>query len=338
MGLADVFNEIREERGHSPGERLFSWLGTRTPKQKHPLGPGDLLRISSLEDFCPREEVLASKHEIIRIDKIDPPLSITFDIGDVFHDLYRNFYYGPMGEWRGAWKCRMCGWDTDLHGHSYPPTISKGDQYKVKAPKLSQMPEMCPECGARRPERCPRCGEWFAYVCECGYERKGKFEAKNARDYPVDVDTDYNLLTFKEWHVEDPVVGIKGHPDGWVVLDGAKPRIVDIKSISANGFKRLSKYKEGHDLQVWGYQHCCGCTDGPGSVMYVNKSPWGDHTAFVREFTVPPFDKRIFDSRVRTPIDEMRNGINGGPLPDRSCVSADCTRANSCQIADICFG
>lgn len=326
MGLADVFAEIREERGQSMGERLFEWIGSREPRQKQPLQPGDLIRISSLGKLCPREEVLASKHDIIRIDKPDPSLAITFDIGDMFHDLYRGLYYGPMGEWRGAWECKRCGWDTDKAGLSHPP--EKG-QYKVKPPKLAAMPSKCPACGARSPRRCPRCGEWFATTClGCGY-------AESA----LEAEYDYRLIGFKEWHVEDPEVGIKGHPDGWGVRGGTKTRLVDIKSISPNGFKRMSRTPlEGHAEQVWGYQHCCGHTDLCGTVLYANKSPWGDHTEFVREIKVKSFDKKTFDQVVRRPVEEVRNGLSGGPLPERFCVSQDCARANECQIADVCFG
>ena len=95
MGLSDLVKEIRADRDKSPGQRLFDYLQSRPPEVKHPMKPGDYFRISALPYLCPREEVLAYRNEIIRMGKIPPGLQITFDIGTLFHDLYRDWYFGP---------------------------------------------------------------------------------------------------------------------------------------------------------------------------------------------------------------------------------------------------
>ena len=300
MGLADLVKEIREDRSKLPGQRLFDYLREQPPRVKQPMKPGGYFRISSLPYLCPREEVLAFQNEIIRVENIPPHLQITFDIGHVFHDLYRDWYFGPMGEWAGAWKCKRCGWDTDAAGLSLPPV--KGSHRA----KLATMPEKCPEC----PEIAPEEHE--------------------------DVNAGMGTITFKEWVVRDKKLRLQGHPDGWRVLPGEDPIIVDLKSHGSNGFIARNTLREGHDIQVWSYQYCSDETDRKGEVYYLNKSPWGDHTAFVRNI-VAPFDKKLFDYNVRKPMITLQEGLDGGKLPDRICVSIDAPKAKECQLAEICF-
>lgn len=325
MGLADLVKEIREERSKDAGQRLFDFVRSFPPRTKQPMKAGDYFRISSLPYLCPREEVLASKNEIIRVQKLPPHLKITFDIGDYFHELYRNVYFGPMGEWVGAWECKRCGWDTDKVGLSAPPI------YKNSPPKLARMPEKCPDCGAVRPRPCS-CGEMMGVFCRnCGAVREG---------HSVDEDSDLrfdDILVFKEWRVSDPELRLWGHPDGWRWLPGAKPAIIDLKSHGSNGFKGRNSLREGHDLQVWGYQHCSGDTKTTGSVCYLNKSPWGDHSMFIRDIKVP-FNERLFDSQIRRPLMDLQNGLAGGEVPDRICISPDCPRAKECQLVPVCWG
>lgn len=302
MGLSDVAKSIHTGRKQSAAKRLFNYIdksGVAT-REKHPLQPGDSFRASSLPYLCPREEVLACKYEVIRIIAMSPSLHITLEIGNSFHDLYRNKYYGPSGEWVGAWECIRCGWDTDQSGASSPPVfrdklISRG--------KLVRMPIECGSCGA-------------------------PFVARDRiRCYG----------TFKEWMVEDKRMHLNGHPDGWSRRNGMDRVLVDLKSHGFNGFSSRKTLRDGHDLQAWGYQHMCGDIHTPSEVWYLNKSPWGDPGAFVRDIT-SAFDKKKFKIFVTDPLDEMNNGLHGGALPARGCINAGCVRASECQLADVCFG
>jgi hypothetical protein len=101
---------------------------------------GDLVRATDLNYLCPREEILARKYDVIRVRHLKPDLQITMDLGHMFHSLYRNKYFGPMGEWAGAWECESCGWDTDHSGDSSPPVFGS------LPGKICQMPASCPKC------------------------------------------------------------------------------------------------------------------------------------------------------------------------------------------------
>ena len=144
------------------------------------------------------------------------------------------------------------------------------------------------------------------------------------------------IITFKEWSVKDNKLCLKGHPDGWRIIPGEKPSIVDLKSHGSNGFVSRNSLREGHDVQVWSYQHCSNETDRTGEVYYMNKSPWGDHSAFIRTIAAP-FDKRIFDYTVRKPLVSLQEGLDGGKMPDRICISDDTPKAKGCQLASVCF-
>lgn len=230
-------------------------------------------------------------------------MELTWSIGHLFHELYRNVYFGPMQEWAGAWRCVRCGWDTDKAGMSSPPVFKKK---LVSRGKLSLMPSACGGCGA--PFILP-------------------YDAPDdAMSYGV----------FKEWLVEDRQIGLHGHPDGWSRRNGIERILVDLKSHGYNGFSARNRLRDGHDLQVWAYQHMCGDKGEPSEVWYMNKSPWGDPSAFIRDIAVP-FDVKKFKMFVVLPLEQVHNGIAGGPLPDRGCINMECVRARECQLADVCF-
>lgn len=264
--------------------RLFDFVTQKLSERKiYPLGPNDSFRASRLGELCPREEVLASRYEIIRVDHLRPDLMIVFDIGDLFHYLYRNIYFGPMGEWRGAWRCSGCSWDTDIAGLSSPPV--PGGTCGL----LAKMPSQCPECGA-----------------------------------PV---------TFKEWLIEDKNIGLSGHPDGWDVL-GSTRTVVDLKSQGFTTYRSRRSITPGHDVQIWAYEYLC--SDKNGEVWYLNKSPWGDAPSFIRQVAAK-MDKLEFKIRVIDPLREMKEGLNGGKLPEPVCENKICPRAVECQLADVCW-
>lgn len=302
MGLADVIQMARESEDKTAGERLFEYSRVfRGYNEVEPMQVGDLVRASSLPYLCPREEVLAHRYDVMRARHNEPMLQITLDIGHAFHDLYRDVYYGPMGEWVGSWKCMMCGWDTDRAGLSKPPETNNGC---TSPGVLTKMPEKCGNCHAPFIVH-PGSGD--------GYRGNG---------------------TFNEWHIEDKGIGVKGHPDGWVARPRVRRLLVDLKSHGHRGFASRRKLRDGHDLQAWAYQFMCG--DEAAEVWYLNKSPWGDHAAFVK--TVPvEFDKKGFRQSVLSPVERTLDGLAGGPLPERMCVSVECPRAKECQLSSICF-
>lgn len=299
MSLADLAASLKTQRRKKAGRRLFDYVTkARAYREVLPLQVGDSFRASSLPYLCPREEILASRYDIIRAERVKPTLEITWTIGHTFHDLYRDVYYGPMQEWAGAWECIRCGWDTDTAGVSQSPVFK---EKLVSKGHIATMPRECGGCGAPF---------WGVPDGERVYG------------------------TFKEWSIEDKVIGLKGHPDGWSVRNGADRVLVDLKSHGATGFSSRTSLRNGHNLQVWGYEHMCG--DRDGEVWYMNKSPWGDAISFVRDIRVP-FDKKEFKNRVVEPLREVHEGVAGGPITDRKCINPECVIAKECQLVDVCF-
>lgn len=296
MGLLEVLNNINQENNEEVGNRLFDFAREKGRRTKLPMKPGEYFRASSLPYLCPREEVLAAKYDIIRVDDTPAMLQITFDIGHAFHRMYRDEYFGPMGEWVGAWECLRCGWNTDKEGLSFAPILGHNEG------KLATMPDECLSCGGKAPHT--------------------KREDENS------------TITFMEWLIKDDKLRLRGHPDGWQILPKKGRVLCDLKSLSANRFPSLKHLQANHDVQVWAYEYMC--KDDMGSVLYMNKSPWGDHSNFVRQFICPP-DKKSFDEFIRKPLEALQNGLDGGDIPDRVCVSRTCPKAKNCQLAVQCF-
>ena len=296
MGLADVVGTIKKDRNRKASHRLFEFSRERAKREKLPMQPGDCFRASSLPYLCPREEVLAHRYDIIRVEFHNPSLEITWTIGDYFHEMYRNEYFGPMGEWAGAWECLRCGWDTDYAGLSAPPVPGESRG------RVTPMPQLCDKCNA-------------PFIAPDGVQCYGKF---------------------KEWLIQDFRIHLQGHPDGWSIRSGSDRVLSDLKSHGLNGFASRKKIRDGHDLQVWGYQYMCGDTETNGEVWYLNKSPWGDPGAFLREIVVP-FDRKKFETSVVRPLGQIQDGLSGGPLADRVCINDQCPRARECQLSDVCF-
>jgi hypothetical protein len=141
INLRKIREKFKRGTIKKASRRLFDFQkATRCTKTKEPMQPGDSFRASSMGYLCVREEILAHRYDFIRVEHIQPGLQITFDIGHRFHDLYRDLYFGPMGEWAGAWECLHCGWSTDDSGDSAPPGKNPG--------RLATMPLTCKKCGA----------------------------------------------------------------------------------------------------------------------------------------------------------------------------------------------
>lgn len=290
MSLSDIVKKMRVESESKAGDRLFSYIReSRKAREVPPMKPGDCYRASRLGSLCIREEVLASKYEIIRVVDFHPMLHITLDIGDVFHDLYRNEYFGPMQEWAGAWECKVCGWDTDVEKLSEAPVMENGVlRFNGKL--------------AKKPHKCPSC--------------------------------DSEFVVFKEWELSDGLICLNGHPDGWCLRQGRDRVLVDLKSHTKTGFSSRHTFVHGHDLQLLAYAHMTG--DKNCQVWYLNKSPWGDSLDFVREVGVE-FSQEKFVSFIKRPLLALQDSLAGGKIPERICITKTCSRANECQLFDVCF-
>lgn len=67
-----------------------------------------LYRISSLSRLCARQEVICGLHSISRREEVPDKLQRTFDMGNAFHSLVQNEWFGKWGWLWGDWSCG-CG-------------------------------------------------------------------------------------------------------------------------------------------------------------------------------------------------------------------------------------
>jgi hypothetical protein len=68
------------------------------------------VRASSLPSLCSREEVLAGRLKIERVDAVDVDLSLTFAQGSGMHWVFQNEVFPALGNVLvGQWMCKVCG-------------------------------------------------------------------------------------------------------------------------------------------------------------------------------------------------------------------------------------
>lgn len=73
-----------------------------------PLRPGDKVRASGLYKICPREEVLAARHQVMRTDDISADLHLIFGHGYAIHHYLQNELLPDLGVLLGSWRCTHC--------------------------------------------------------------------------------------------------------------------------------------------------------------------------------------------------------------------------------------
>lgn len=194
--------------------------------------------------------------------------------------------------------------------------------------------------------RCTWCGEVYGSLKEgllprpdrcirCGAVAGGVPRVNGKPDYSVRSDA---FLFVEEW-VGDHEYMIGGHPDGYFV-DGDpndfKPEevvLLEFKSCSENSYAKYKKAPDFmHVIQAQVYLWLTGFRRA--KIIYVNKGQFG--MAGVVEHDISYDDETII--RVKAAIKEIREGLDGGPLPVReACADPSCPRANSCEVSKACF-
>ena len=67
------------------------------------------VRASSIAEICPREEVLVSRHKLVRKREVDAGLNMTFEHGKALHYQLQNSILPRLGIILGEWACTACG-------------------------------------------------------------------------------------------------------------------------------------------------------------------------------------------------------------------------------------
>lgn len=126
---------------------------------------------------------------------------------------------------------------------------------------------------------------------------------------------------------------IGGHPDGFLSIEGLEGLgILEAKSISPNGAWEVKNVpKLEHAIQAQIYMWLTGLSWT--KILY-----WDKGTNGVNAFTEHQMerDDETIEAIKRT-IQEIHDGVAGGPLPERICASSEAPRACTCAVVGPCF-
>lgn len=133
MGLGDVVAAASSAQGSLKKliklklheEREVPWLDDKS-----------YLRVSSLAMMCPRAEVLAAKHQIVRRDVVDADLAMIFAHGTALHYILQNEVLAETGALVGIWRCVECA-----------KQFGKLDGDITVSQTLVRRPKKCDACG-----------------------------------------------------------------------------------------------------------------------------------------------------------------------------------------------
>lgn len=277
-------------------------LSTRALKERRsvpPMSEDTWIRVSSIGGMCAREEVLCSKHNIIREDIVDGYAGINFQMGNAIHWMMQNKVLAPTGKIIGSWRCTYCG-----------------EVYGSRSNKMVPRPETCLRCGAvagdvPRVDNKPVAGvqgNAFLYV----EEWLGDSELK------IGGSPDGQM--------------VYGDPNSYSADD-----VVMLEFKSANE-RNFFKYKNApdfmHAIQTQVYLWLTGFKKA--KIIYFNKNFSPSDQAPFNEHDFD-YDPDVIE-RVRAMVIQIREGVAGGRIPARTvCAARSCFRAGKCQVADICF-
>lgn len=188
---------------------------------KAPMKVTDWIRASSLSSICAREEVLASKFGIERVDSTDSDLNLTFAQGTGMHWVMQNQIFPALGKILvGKWRCTTChdlvgGMDTPIGNIPMPDSCAKCKPRSVSPTPVSPSDSEAPR---------------FEYV--------EQFFANK----------EYRLTGHNDGFLRIP--GYKELGDG----------IFELKSISAFRAKGIKDVPDmGHAVQAQAYMWLTGC-------------------------------------------------------------------------------
>lgn len=323
MSLASVFEQINEKVESQQKQTLANWLfeGLGSKRPIPPYTYETRLSASKLHDLCPRFETLRAEHQITVYDEVPGTLQWVFNVGKLYHSMYRNWYLGPRGMYYGRWRCLRCGWNTDGDGtddelgENGDPTMSflpDGPFPNQRPIRMVPMPEVCGGCGAPR--------------MDTDYTVSGRV-----------VDGDQSIIAFEEWPMVNEEFGIHAKSDGWRrTVSGMKLVNQEIKSCSWTAYQKVRR--EGAQDKHKTQSQICTWMSGmdEGEVVYLNKGAWKDPDDFVLVVSVP-LDMAWLDTYVFKPITVMRDCLKSGTLAPRICASTTMPRAKECELSELCF-
>jgi hypothetical protein len=321
--IASLFADLQKKATATSKKTLPEWIfdgfGSRRPIA--PFTHETRLSASKIHDLCPRFETMRAEKQIITYDEVRPELQWIFDVGKLYHSLYRDWYMGPRGVYYGRWKCLACGWNTDGEGDDSELTAA-GTPTSSFLPE-GPFPNKRPIRMVPMPEQCGGCGG----------PRRGKDTTVSGRV----VEDDHPLIVFDEWPMVNEEFGIHAKSDGWrMVLALRKLRNQEVKSISFKGYQTAQKQGAQPKHKTQGM--ICTWMSGmdTGEIVYLCKAAWMKPEDFVLPVVIP-LDMEWMETYVFNPITTMRKHLKAGTVAPRICASEHDARAKECDLGVICF-
>jgi len=145
-------------------------------------------------------------------------------------------------------------------------------------------------------------------------------------------DEDTGDFEYVEQYFGNEVYRIGGHPDAFLEMeDGDGLGLGELKSCSERRFKEIKDCPDfGHVIQMQTYMWLTGLKWG--MLLYWCKALFREPLV---EHCVERDDETI--EKIKEMIKDVWDGVETGYLPERICSSADCTRAEKCELSKPCF-
>ena len=135
------------------------------------------------------------------------------------------------------------------------------------------------------------------------------------------------LLISRETAIQDKLLGILGHADGQLLIDGEK-YLLEIKTINSRGFGGLREVKDAHKKQIHAYMKALRLK--AAVVIYINKD-----TCELREFVIR-FDQLFYEQEVAARIQFYFACKKSMTLPPKEGESLYRMPCSYCSFRKIC--
>jgi hypothetical protein len=194
-------------------------------------------------------------------------------------------------------------------------------------------------------------GRWRCLRCGACYGGFNEGEDANAIELPQRVvrrpsvcqsatcledkrprDEDTCDFEYVEQFFGDKQLRLGGHPDAFLIMEDAEGLgMGELKSCSERKHKEIKDCPDfGHVIQLQAYMMLTGLKWG--MLLYWCKAlfnaPLVEHYVERDEDTI---------DQVKAMIHDIWDGVKTGSLPERICSSADCNRAEECDVVEPCF-
>lgn len=288
---------IRKQKKTASAHELIEKALREEVREHLPMRPESWLRTSSIGGVCPRQEVLASRLDIVRREGINPDLGMVFAMGHALHWGMQNIVMPATGRFVGTWRCTWCG---EVYG-----SMKEG---------MKPRPDSCIRCAAiegdvprvnGRPDYGVRASafvfieEWIGdYEYMIGGHPDGYF-----------VDGDPN-----DFKPEDVIV-------------------LEFKSCSENNYAKYKKAPDFmHVIQAQVYLWLTGFRRG--KIIYVNKGKFGMEGIVEHDITYDEETINRVKVAIKQIRDGLEGGDVPERV---ACEDSNCPRARSCAVSKACF-